>query len=120
MYVDNTTQEILKLAEDADPRGIRTMGVLSKPDLATEKAALDAAMDLLQERRRNVFKLGYHVVKNRSADDDNPTLPARLADERAFFAAPPWSSIPDPLQRLHAYFNFLNSSAAVSTSYRFL
>lgn len=82
------------------------MGVLSKPDLATEKAALDAAMDLLLERRRIVFKLGYHVVKNHSADDDDSTLPARLADERAFFAAPPWFSIPDPLQRLHAYFNF--------------
>ncbi|KAL4982799.1 Dynamin central region-domain-containing protein [Aspergillus falconensis] len=92
--VDITTQEILKLAEEADPSGIRTMGVLTKPDLATEKATQDAAMDLLQERR-NVLKLGYHVVKNRSADDDNSTLPARLADERAFFAAPPWSSIPD-------------------------
>ncbi|KAL3436880.1 P-loop containing nucleoside triphosphate hydrolase protein [Aspergillus tetrazonus] len=92
--VDITTQEILKLAEEADPSGIRTMGVLTKPDLATEKATQDVAMDLLLGRR-NVLKLGYHVVKNRSADDHNSTLPARLADERAFFAALPWSSIPD-------------------------
>ncbi|KAL4745863.1 Dynamin central region-domain-containing protein [Aspergillus foveolatus] len=92
--VDIATQEILKLAEEADPSGIRTMGVLTKPDLATEKVTQDAAMDLLLERR-NVLKLGYHVVKNRSADDDNSTLPGRLADERAFFAAPPWSRIPD-------------------------
>jgi hypothetical protein len=92
--VDITTQEILKLAEEADPSGIRTMGVLTKPDLATEKATQDVAMDLLLGRR-NVLKLGYHVVKNRSADDHNSTLPARLADERAFFAARPWSSIPD-------------------------
>jgi hypothetical protein len=92
--VDITTQEILKLADEADPSGIRTMGVLTKPDLATEKATKDAAMDLLLGRR-NVLKLGYHVVKNRSADDQNSTLPARLADERVFFAALPWSSIPD-------------------------
>ncbi|CBF85290.1 hypothetical protein AN1648.2 [Aspergillus nidulans FGSC A4] len=92
--VDITTQEILKLAEEADPSGIRTMGVLTKPDFATEKATQDVAMDLLLGRR-NVLKLGYHVVKNRSADDHNSTLPARLADERAFFAARPWSSIPD-------------------------
>lgn len=92
--VDITTQEILKLAEEADPSGIRTMGVLTKPDLATEKATQDVAMDLLLGRR-NVLKLGYHVVKNRSAEDHNSTLPARLADERAFFAALPWSSIPD-------------------------
>ncbi|KAL4924503.1 Dynamin central region-domain-containing protein [Aspergillus undulatus] len=92
--IEITTQEILKLAEEADPSGIRTMGVLTKPDLATEKATQDAAMDLLLGRR-NVLKLGYHVVKNRSADDGNSTLSARLADERAFFAAHPWSSIPD-------------------------
>ncbi|KAL4744044.1 hypothetical protein BDV11DRAFT_201469 [Aspergillus similis] len=58
--VDITTQEILKFAEEADPSGVRTMGVLTKPDLATEKATQDAVMDLLLERR-NVLKLGYHV-----------------------------------------------------------
>ncbi|KAL4868373.1 hypothetical protein BDV12DRAFT_197247 [Aspergillus spectabilis] len=91
--VDITTQEILKFAEEADPSGVRTMGVLTKPDLATEKATQDAVMDLLLERR-NILKLGYHVVKNRSADSDLD-MSAHLADEAAFFTAPPWSAIPD-------------------------
>ncbi|KAL4866269.1 hypothetical protein BDV12DRAFT_199334 [Aspergillus spectabilis] len=70
------------------------MGVLTKSDPATENATQDAAMDLLLERRK-VLKLGYHVVKDRSADDNNSTLSAHLADERTFFAPPPWASIPD-------------------------
>ncbi|KJK73963.1 hypothetical protein H634G_10752 [Metarhizium anisopliae BRIP 53293] len=92
--VDIATQEILKLAEEADPDGIRTMGVLTKPDLATEKATQDAVIDLVKGRRNNL-KLGYCVVKNRSADDDTSSMSDRLAAEQAFFMAPPWSSVAD-------------------------
>ncbi|KAH7316966.1 interferon-induced GTP-binding protein Mx2 [Stachybotrys elegans] len=90
--VDIATQEILKLAEEADPDGIRTMGVLTKPDLAIEKATQDAVVDLVQGRR-NKLKLGYFVVKNRNADDTISTASDRLATENAFFMAPHWSSI---------------------------
>ena len=92
--VDLATQEILKLAEAADPSGIRTMGVLTKPDLATEKATKDTIIDLILGKRRSL-RLGYHVVKNRSADDNNSTIAVRLAAEKAFFVAPPWSTIAD-------------------------
>jgi hypothetical protein len=90
--VDPATQEILKLAEAADPAGIRTMGVLTKPDLATEKATQEAVLDLIRGKR-NVLKLGYFVVKNRSADDNDSTQGDRLAAEHAFFTSPPWSSV---------------------------
>jgi hypothetical protein len=83
--VDVATQEILKLAEAADPSGVRTMGVLTKPDLATEKAIQDAIIDLVLGKR-SILKLGYHVVKNRSADDNDST-------EHVFFRGPPWSAI---------------------------
>ncbi|KID97354.1 interferon-induced GTP-binding protein Mx2, partial [Metarhizium majus ARSEF 297] len=92
--VDIATQEILKLAEEADPDGIRTMGVLTKPDLATEKATQDAVIDLVKGKRNNL-KLGYCVVKNRSADDNTSNMSDRLAAEQAFFMAPPWSSVAD-------------------------
>ncbi|KAI0011596.1 interferon-induced GTP-binding protein Mx2 [Xylariaceae sp. FL0662B] len=92
--VDITTQEILNLAEVADPDGIRTMGVLTKPDLVTEKATQDAVMDLVVGKRNNLA-LGYCIVKNRSADDNTSTMSDRLAAEKAFFLAPPWSSVAD-------------------------
>jgi hypothetical protein len=40
--VDITTQEILKMAEKADPGGVRTMGVLTKPSLVPEVASRKA------------------------------------------------------------------------------
>ncbi|OAA59115.1 interferon-induced GTP-binding protein Mx2 [Niveomyces insectorum RCEF 264] len=90
--VDITTQEILTLAEQADPDGLRTMGVLTKPDLATEAATQAAVLDLVQGRR-NPLKLGYCVIRNRGADDHTSTAADRRAAEAAFFRQPPWSSI---------------------------
>ncbi|RDA93632.1 hypothetical protein CP533_4914, partial [Ophiocordyceps camponoti-saundersi (nom. inval.)] len=90
--VDIATQEILKLAAAADPEGVRTMGVLTKPDLATEAATRRAVIDLVQGKR-NTLKLGYFVVKNRGADDTTSGLAERTGKETAFFMAPPWTSI---------------------------
>lgn len=87
-----TTKEILKLAALADPDGVRTMCVLTKPDLIPEKASRDAVLNLIRDKR-GVPKLGYHVVKNCSADDHDSTDP--LATELAFFRAPPWPSVAD-------------------------
>ncbi|KJZ74385.1 hypothetical protein HIM_06195 [Hirsutella minnesotensis 3608] len=49
------------------------MGSFTKPDLATEKATRDAVMDPIAGKRSDL-KLGYFVVKNRSADDNTSTL----------------------------------------------
>ncbi|GKT52015.1 interferon-induced GTP-binding protein Mx1 [Colletotrichum spaethianum] len=92
--VDIATQEILKLAEIADPEGVRTMGVLTKPDLVTEMATQGMIIDLVLGKR-STLKLGYYVVKNRSADDNTSTLSQRAAAEKAFFMAPAWSSVKD-------------------------
>ncbi|KXJ84908.1 P-loop containing nucleoside triphosphate hydrolase protein, partial [Microdochium bolleyi] len=92
--VDIATQEIIKLAEAADPTGIRTMGVLTKPDLATERATRGAVIDLLLGKRSNLT-LGYCVVKNRSADDNDSTIAQRRLSEQIFFSAPEWSGVLD-------------------------
>ncbi|KAK7519850.1 interferon-induced GTP-binding protein Mx2 [Phyllosticta citriasiana] len=77
--VDIATQEILKLAERADPKGVRTMGVLTKPDLATETATKSAIIDMVLGKQ-SILRLGYYV---------------RAAAEKSFFMAPAWSSIID-------------------------
>ena len=92
--VDITTQEILKFAEIADKEGTRTMGVLTKPDLATETATRDAVVDLVTGKKGNL-KLGYYVVKNRSADDNASPLTQRAESEKAFFMAPSWAGVKD-------------------------
>lgn len=90
--VDIATQEILKLAKNADPNGSRTMGVLTKPDLAPERATQQSILDLIQGKRQDL-KLGYCVVKNRGADDESSSLRKRDEEERAFFRQEPWASV---------------------------
>lgn len=68
------------------------MGVLTKPDLAIERATQQAVLDLVLGRR-NVLKLGYYVLKNRDADDTGSSLTERNLKEKAFFAQDPWAAI---------------------------
>jgi hypothetical protein len=44
--IDITTQEIIQMAEDADPDGHRTLGVLTKPDLVDRGAEEKVYMTL--------------------------------------------------------------------------
>lgn len=92
--VDVATQEILKLAKAADSSGIRTMGVLTKPDLAREETTRAAIIDLVLGKG-STLRLGHFIVMNRSADDKTSTLSDHANAEKAFFANPIWSSIRD-------------------------
>lgn len=90
---DIANQKILTLAKEADPEGKRTLGVLTKPDLAVEKATKQVVVDLVLGGRRDLH-LGYCVVKNRGADDDSSSSQERDQKEKAFFAKAPWTKLP--------------------------
>ena len=68
------------------------MGVLTKPDLAQERATQQAVIDLVLGRTHDLH-LGYCVVKNRGADDKESSLASCRFDEKQFFSRPPWSTI---------------------------
>lgn len=68
------------------------MGVLTKPDLAIGRIAKQAVTDLVLGKRHDLT-LGYCVVKNRDADDDQSTLEQSQERESAFFLDDPWSAI---------------------------
>ncbi|KAI0489905.1 hypothetical protein F4859DRAFT_171951 [Xylaria cf. heliscus] len=88
--VDPATQEILKLAKKADPTMTRTMAVLTKPDLAIERATQQIAIDHVLGKRGDLT-LGYYIVKNRGPDDSEKTLKQGQAEEDVFFSNTPWS-----------------------------
>ncbi|KAI5868571.1 P-loop containing nucleoside triphosphate hydrolase protein [Durotheca rogersii] len=90
--VDPATQEILKLARNADPKMARTMAVLTKPDLAIEKTIQNIAISLVGGTRSDLT-LGYYIVKNRGPDDVGKTLEEGQADEKKFFSKAPWSEL---------------------------
>ncbi|KFY39004.1 hypothetical protein V494_04137 [Pseudogymnoascus sp. VKM F-4513 (FW-928)] len=90
--VDIATQEILTMAEKADPKGLRTLGVLTKPDLVDDGAE-HQVIDLVMGKR-NKLKLGYCIVRNRSQKELDTDSNSRTHKERSFFSTEPWSSLP--------------------------
>ncbi|PYH93410.1 interferon-induced GTP-binding protein Mx2 [Aspergillus ellipticus CBS 707.79] len=88
--VDIATQEILKLAGDYDEAGERTLGVLTKPDLLTERSAKIALCSLILGQKRPL-KLGYYVARNRGADD-NDSFDHTVGEE--IFNQDPWNILP--------------------------
>ncbi|KAL8408221.1 hypothetical protein RB594_006858 [Gaeumannomyces avenae] len=91
---DVATQGILSFAQEADPDGKRTLGVLTKPDLLRENATKGEIVRLVRGGR-NDLELGYYVVVNRGADDRTSTAAERDAKERAELSRPPWCEL-DP------------------------
>ncbi|KAF7558204.1 hypothetical protein G7Z17_g30 [Cylindrodendrum hubeiense] len=87
--VDIATQEILELAEDYDKDGVRTLGVLTKPDLVLESSAQVAVCDLIKGQKRPLT-LGYFLVRNHgpnSASEEQSELDR-------IFRHRPWIDLP--------------------------
>ena len=83
--VDIATVDILERANTVDPEGIRTIGVLTKPDTigeGNEEEVLQVVQGL-----RKPLKLGYLMVKNRSQKqiDEGITLMEARDFEVSFF-----------------------------------
>ncbi|XP_014736148.1 PREDICTED: interferon-induced GTP-binding protein Mx-like [Sturnus vulgaris] len=83
--VDIATTEALKMAQEVDPTGERTIGILTKPDLV-DRGTEEAIIKILQNRVIPLKK-GYMIVKCRGQQDihNKVTLAAAIQQERAFF-----------------------------------
>lgn len=90
--IDVATQEILELANDVDPEGDRTLGVLTKPDLV-DQGAEHRVIDLI-EGRAGPMKLGWHVVRNPGQQHLTDSSLDRQELESEFFRSKsPWKTI---------------------------
>lgn len=83
--VDIATTEALSMAQEVDPDGDRTIGILTKPDLVdkgTENKVVDVVRNLVCH-----LKKGYMIVKCRGQQDiqDQLSLAEALQKEKAFF-----------------------------------
>jgi Dynamin central region/Dynamin family len=88
---DIATQSILTMAKEADPDGLRTMGVLTKPDLV-DKGAEQGVIDLIIGKR-HPLRLGYCIVRNRGQAELDTASSERSAVESNFFNQMPWSTL---------------------------
>ncbi|XP_075029031.1 interferon-induced GTP-binding protein Mx-like isoform X2 [Calonectris borealis] len=83
--VDIATTEALKMAQEVDPSGERTLGILTKPDLVdrgTEESIIKIIRNLVIP-----LKKGYMVVKCRGQQDihNRMALATAIQQERKFF-----------------------------------
>ncbi|PIL25642.1 transporter [Ganoderma sinense ZZ0214-1] len=93
---DIENQKAARIAKQADPEGLRTIGVLTKPDTLPAGATKSREMWLdVLEGRRHQLKHGYFCT--RQPDDDKRLLGISPADARAdevefFKSTAPWST----------------------------
>ena len=91
---DYANQIVTKLSKDVDPKGYRTLGIITKPDTLSAGSESEAAYTNLARNREVEFRLGWHVLRNRDYETRNTTLHARDAAEEQFFSHGIWQDFP--------------------------
>ncbi|RSL38023.1 hypothetical protein CEP53_015254 [Fusarium sp. AF-6] len=86
-------QEVTLMAKHADPEGIRTMGLITKPDTLDIGSESERYFVRLTQNLEAELRLGWHVLKNRRFEERDVTSARRDEIENEFFSQGLWSSI---------------------------
>lgn len=87
-------QAIVQMAKHVDPQGLRTLGVLTKPD-TIEKGTHDKWMSVLQGAHYQL-KMGYYMIQCPSKDELDRGITSQEAKEkemRFFSTEKPWADL---------------------------
>ncbi|KAF2795549.1 hypothetical protein K505DRAFT_273051, partial [Melanomma pulvis-pyrius CBS 109.77] len=88
---DFPNQIVLKRAREVDPQGLRTLGVITKPDQLVGGSDGEKIFLSLARNEQVEFNLGWHVVRNLDSGDENQD---RDATEKQFLAESNFRSLP--------------------------
>jgi GTPase SAR1 family protein len=93
-------QAVLLEAKTHDPKRERTIGVITKPDMAGRGSANEKKYLDLAKGRESMHKLalGWYVLRNRSEEERSSEAEVRDTAEERFFQSGEWSSI-SPMSR---------------------
>ena len=91
---DYANQIVLKLAREVDPPGTRTLGVITKPDTLSVGSESEESFFSLAQNHDISFRLGWHVLKNRSYETRDISKDARDEAERQFLNQGVWKDLP--------------------------
>lgn len=89
--VDIATQEIIEMARELDPDGMRTLRILTKPDLV-DKGAEEKIIELVEGKQESQ-ELGWVVVRNLGQKDLQDPSKDRDIEEEIFSHSPPWNCL---------------------------
>ena len=91
---DYANQIILKLAKEMDPTGRRTLGIITKPDTLSVGSESEAGFIGLAKNEDVEFRLGWHVLRNRSYENRETTMAERDLAESEFLSQGIWNDLP--------------------------
>ena len=93
---DYANQIILRRVRSVDPDGSRTLGIITKPDDLPPSSESEKSFVSLARNEEKVvsFKLGWHVLKNRSFNERDVTFSQRNRSEASFFEKGIWADFP--------------------------
>jgi GTPase SAR1 family protein len=91
---DWENQVVFKHAQQIDPTSSRTLGIITKPDTLPQGFSSEAAFVELAMNQKIPLTLGWHVVKNRKAEDQEDSIDKRDESEKLFFSSGIWNSLP--------------------------
>ena len=91
---DYANQIVLSMTRKVDPQGTRTMGVITKPDTLSAGSESELAYLNLARNLDVNFRLGWHIVKNRSYEARKSSSAERDETERSFLSQGVWQDLP--------------------------
>jgi hypothetical protein len=87
-------QRVFTYLEEYDPKNLRTMGIITKPDLLDKGSNSEKKMLRLAKNKEYPLKYHWHTVRNRGFATKDQSDNERDKAEEQFFAAGLWMSIP--------------------------
>ncbi|KAH0538175.1 hypothetical protein FGG08_005233 [Glutinoglossum americanum] len=90
---DIANQVVLKRAKEVDHEGVRTLGLITKPDTLPQGSEREMAFVNLAKNDDVEFRLGWHVLRNRDYHTRESTMEARDEAETEFFSRGAWSEL---------------------------
>ncbi|TVY46718.1 Interferon-induced GTP-binding protein [Lachnellula occidentalis] len=89
----HATQTILEKVKKVDPKGNRTLGIITKPDRIEKGGSERVFLELAQNLDIHL-KLGWHVIKNRDSSEADYTLAQRKESESKWLAGSVFKVLP--------------------------
>lgn len=94
---DYANQIILKKCREVDPKGARTLGLITKPDFLERGSDGEQAYIELAQNRDVTLALGWHILKNRGPNEMSKSFADRNAAETAFFSEGRYRELPSEM-----------------------
>lgn len=90
---DFANQQVTTLTRAIDPDGLRTMGLITKPDTLHKGSDSEQFYLNLAQNSDVHFRLGWHILRNRDYPERDYSSEERNETERAFFSSGVWATL---------------------------